>query len=199
MSGALSTSFIVSSVSITSNQQVYNSRSLSGKRQARLGSQHTFAIEIQFADMLRDEFQQLYAFLLKQKGMYDTFTITIPGHTSPLGTWPGTPAFFSKTNDNTIIGYLFTANQTGAVKAGDFFTIGGNTKVYCVTADGNTNGSGAVSIAFEPALVFTPTLNAALTRTNVSMTVQADENSLSFTRSGLIYTGITLRCTEAGF
>lgn len=197
MSGQFPTSVIISGVEIRSVQSVFNSRSLSGKRQSRLGSGHIWEMEIEIEDMLRDEFAPLWGFVLKQKGSYDTFTIIIPGHQTPRGSWSGAPVYSSTTNDNTIVAGGFTPDDTDVVKAGDFFTFAGITKVYCVTEDADADVSGNANVKFEPPLISTPGGSAAITSSNVAMTVELDENALRFRRTGIIYSGIKLRMTEA--
>ncbi len=46
----------------------------------------------------------------------------------------------------------FTASQVGGVKEGDTFVIAGNRQRYVATAAASTDGAGAVTVAFEPAL-----------------------------------------------
>lgn len=196
MSGELSTTFEMASVELISEQRTYNSRSISGKRFARLGEYQLWRIRCTFNVLSRAELGPLMGFLMRQRGKYETFTIKPKGYDNPLGNW-GTITVSSVTNDNTIVMAGFSNSDNDAVKAGDVFTIEGDTKVYMVTDNAASDGSGNCTVTFEPALVVTPSGGEAVTHTAVSFTVELDDSNISYKRGGLLYDGFQIDLIEA--
>lgn len=196
MSGQLSTTFEIGSIELESDQRVFRSRSLSGKRYSRLGEYHLWRLRVSFNAMPTSEARPLMAFLNSQRGGYETFTIIPDGLKTPRGTW-GTITVSSVTDDNTIVMSGFSNNDSNAVKAGDIFTIAGSTKVYMVNADAASDGSGLATVNFDPDLVSTPSGGAAITHTNVAFTVEQDKNTISWKRSGFFYDQFTIELVEA--
>ena len=196
MSGHLSTTFEISRVDIISMQKVFRSRSLSGKRMARLGGYHLWKLRVTFNPMTPSESASLRGFLIDQRGGYETFTFTPPDLANPLGNW-GTITVSSVTDDNTLVMTGFGTNDSDAVKSGDVFTIAGSTKVYMVTADAASDGSGDATVSFQPALVDTPSGGEAVTHTSVLFTVELDRDETSFSRSGYLYNTMTIDLVEA--
>ena len=90
MSGTFPTSPAFNSLNVKSVQHTYVSRALSGRRQARqLGGQF-WKMTATFPPMTRAQFAPIYAFVVKQRGRYESFTI-VPavistGQGSPAGT-----------------------------------------------------------------------------------------------------------------
>ena len=196
MSGQLSTTFEIGTIELTSDYAVFRSRSLSGKRFARQGEYHLWRMKVSFNRMTPDELRPLMAFLNSQRGGFETFTIIPDGLKTPRGNW-GTITVSSVTDDNTIVMTGFSNSDSDAVKAGDIFTIAGDTKVYMVNADAASDGSGNATVNFDPDLVATPGGGAAVTHTNVAFTVEQDRNTLSWQRAGLFYDQFTIDLVEA--
>lgn len=196
MSGQLSTTFEIGTIELTSDFTVFRSRSLSGKRFARQGEYHLWRLKVSFNRLLPDEIRPLMAFLNSQRGGYETFTIIPDSLKTPRGNW-GTVTVSSVTDDNTIVMTGFSNSDSNAVKAGDVFTIAGDTKVYMVNADATSDGSGNATVNFDPDLVATPSGGAAVTHTNVAFTVEQDKNTVSWKRSGPFYDSFTIDLVEA--
>ena len=57
------------------------------------------------------------------------------------------------------------------MKAGDLIKFSSHSKVYMVTADASTNGSGQTTLAIEPALMATIADNESIMVANVPITV----------------------------
>jgi hypothetical protein len=160
------------------------------KRQARTRGAQRWAIRMSWSPMRRNLFAVFQAFLLSQRGQADTFTTVLPGHTTPQGNWAGTPLVNGASQTGrSIVMDGFTASQTGVAKAGDLLKFAGHTKVYMVTADANSNGSGQATLAIEPALIASPADNEAVTTTNVPFTVAlASDNLDTSITPGVFYT-----------
>lgn len=196
MSGQLSTTFEMASITLSTEYNIFRSRSLSGKRFAREGEYHLWRLKATFNQMLPSEVRPLMAFLNSQRGGYETFTIIPQGLANPIGNW-GTITVSSVTDDNTIVMAGFSNNDSDAVKAGDIFTIAGDTKVYMVNADATSDGSGNATVNFDPDLNTTPSGGAAVTHTNVAFTVELDKTNISWTRDGYYYQGFSIDMIEA--
>ena len=171
MSGTFPTSPAFNSLNVQSVQHTYVSRALSGRRQARqLGGQF-WKMTATFPPMTRAQFAPIYAFVVKQRGRYESFTIVPAVISTGQGSPAGTPLVDGASQTGRS---LVTDGWNASIaifKAGDFLKIAGNDKCYMVTADVSSDGSGDATIAIEPALVASPADDAAITHSSVSFTV----------------------------
>jgi len=122
--------------------------------------------------MTRDEFAPIYAFVVSQRGQYETFTYTPPLIGVARGAMGGTPLV----NAVHAVGVTSIAtdgwpNSTLVLKAGDFVKFAGHNKVYLVTANATTDGTGAVTLTIEPPLNTALANNEAITVNGVPFTV----------------------------
>jgi len=123
--------------------------------------------------MTRAQFAPIHAFVMKQRGRYESFSIVPTVISTGQGAPAGTPLMRGASQTGRT---LATDGWTGGVaifKAGDYLKIAGNDKVYMVTADVTSHSDPATNtpITIEPALVASPADNAAITHTAVSFTV----------------------------
>ena len=173
MSGTFPTTPAFNSLNVQSVQNTFVSRALSGRRQARqLGGQF-WKMTATFPPMTRAQFAPIYAFVVKQRGRYESFTIVPAVISTGQGSPAGTPLMRGADQTGRT---LATDGWTGGVaifKAGDFLKIAGNDKVYMVTADVTSNASSSADtpITIEPALVASPADDAEITHSSVSFTV----------------------------
>ena len=139
MSGTLPTSPAPSQGVIRTNQPTLVSVAQSLKRQVRTRGGQRWGIVLTYAPMTRASFMPVWAFLIGQRGQWGTFTLTVPGHDTPQGSWAGGAPLVDGANQvgNTLNIKGLTPSQTGIAKAGDFIKPAGTTKVYMVTADAN--------------------------------------------------------------
>ena len=171
MSGTFPTSLAFNSLNVKSVQHTYVSRALSGRRQVRqLGGQF-WKMTATFPPMTRAQFAPIYAFVVKQRGRYESFTI-VP---AVVSTGQGSPAGTPLVNGASQTGRSLVTDGWNAsiaiFKAGDFLKIAGNDKVYMCTTDVSSDGSGNATISIEPALVASPADDGAITHSSVSFTV----------------------------
>ena len=171
MSGTFPTSPAFNSLNVKSVQHTYVSRALSGRRQVRqLGGQF-WKMTATFPPMTRAQFAPIYAFVVKQRGRYESFTI-VP---AVVSTGQGSPAGTPLVNGASQTGRSLVTDGWNAsiaiFKAGDFLKIAGNDKVYMCTTDVSSDGSGNATISIEPALVASPADDGAITHSSVSFTV----------------------------
>lgn len=139
------------------------------KRQARSRGGQRFAIKLSWSTIERRAFAPINGFVVAQRGQYETFQITLPGFTDPLGTWAGSPVVASFLGGRTVSISGFTPGATG--KCGDYFKFANHTKVYILTADFTADGAGAANIAVEPAVMAILTVNEPLIAHDVPFTV----------------------------
>ncbi len=164
---------IFMSFNLVSNTPAFVSKAQSGKRQVRRFGAHLWSLTAKYSALTRDQFAPVYAFAVKQKGQYGTFTIVIPEMSSPLGVGTGTPLVSGAGQvGNTLTTSGWTPNTSSILKAGDIFNISNDTKVYMVTEDANSDGSGNATLTFEPDMVRTPADASALTVNDVEFTME---------------------------
>jgi hypothetical protein len=173
MSGTFPSSPAPSSVSISSNQNTIVSTTSSGRRQARQIDGQRFRLTAKFPVMSRTEFAPILAFIVKQRSQVESFQFVPPTLDDALGVASGVISVNGAINAGvTSVAIDGMANSTnGVFKAGDFFRFTGQTKVYMVMADVNSNGSGQGTLTFEPPLRSNVADNAVLIYTNVDFTV----------------------------
>ena len=172
MSGIFPSSPAFSSLVISSVQPTLVSRTISGRRQARQIAGQFFAMSATFPPMTRAEFAPIDAFIMKQRGQYETFTLVLPVLSTAQGSPAGTPLIRGADQTGRT---LATDGWTGGVaifKAGDYIKLD-HDKVYKVVADVTSNASSSADtpITIEPALISSPADNSAITHTNIPFTV----------------------------
>lgn len=131
------------------------------KRQARSRGAHAWGIELRYGAMTRATFAPLWAFLNALGGQSTTFLLSLPAYT-PLGTGAGTPLVDGGGQTGTVINTDGWGTSQTVLKAGDWIQFTSDKKVYMVTADVVTGGSGAASIEIFPALRLSPADNASI-------------------------------------
>jgi hypothetical protein len=124
-----------------------------------------------FPPMTRAQFAPIYAFVIAQRGRYESFSIVPAVISTGQGSPAGTPLVNGADQTGRSLATVGWSNSIAIFKAGDYLKIAGNDKVYMVTADVSSNGSGEASIAIEPALVASPANDAAITHSSVPFTV----------------------------
>jgi len=171
MSGTFPTSPKFQSLAVSSNQSTFVSRSISGRRQSRqIGGQY-WRLRASFPPMTRAQFAPIYAFVIAQRGRYESFSVIPAVISTGQGSPAGTPLVNGADQTGRSLVTNGWSNSIAIFKAGDYLKIAGNDKVYMVTADVSSNGSGEASIAIEPALVASPANDAAITHSSVPFTV----------------------------
>jgi hypothetical protein len=109
--------------------------------------------------------------VIAQRGRYESFSIVPAVISTGQGSPAGTPLVNGADQTGRSLVTNGWSNSIAIFKAADYLKIAGNDKVYMVTADVSSNGSGEASIAIEPALVASPANDAAITHSSVPFTV----------------------------
>ena len=173
MSGTFPSSPAPRDVAISSNQNTIVTTTASGRRQARQIDGQRFRLRLRFPVMTRTEFAPINAFVMKQRSQMESFQYVPPTIDDALGVASGVisvnGAILAGVTSVAIDGMANSTN--GVFKAGDYFRFTGQTKVYMVMADVDSNGSGEGTLTFEPPLRDNVSDNAVLIYSNVDFTV----------------------------
>ena len=171
MSGTLPSSPAFSSLNISSVQPSFVTRSISGRRQARQTHGQFFKMTAKYPPMTRAQFAPIYAFIMAQRGEYESFQVVPPVVNAPQGSPAGTPLVNGASQTGrSVITDGWNASIT-VFKAGDYCKFANHDKIYVVTADATSDGSGNSTISIEPALIISPANDTAITYTAVPFTV----------------------------
>ena len=187
MSGQFPTSPNFRSLNFKDNRPTLINQTLSGRKQVRqIGSQY-FSFTVQMPPLQQDKFQEVFAFIQKQKGSFEDFTIQAP--IDNLGASKSETDILvngvHSAGDNTIAMDGFS-QTTGALKAGDLIKFANHSKVYMVSEDANASG-GAVTVTISPNLVASLSDNEAVTVNKPSFTVYLESDVLYTTDASGFY------------
>lgn len=98
----------------------------------------------------------LQAFLVQLRGQAGRFYMYNMARPTPRGSNLGAPIVAGASQTGTTLTTSgWTASQTGVLKVGDFFSIGGELKMV-VSADVDSDGGGLATITFEPPIRTSP-------------------------------------------
>ena len=198
MSGSFPTSPAASSVSITSLEPTLVSISQNLKRQVRKRGGQRWQLEIEFPPMTRSEFAPIYAFAIKQKGQFETFTYIPPVVSTSQGDTTESPvvdgALTVGSSSATIDG--LTASESGIIKAGYFFKFSGHSKIYMATADLDADGTGHGTLSFAPDLLNAVANDETITFAAVPFTVAFTQNLTQFNTDTTALYGFSMSLIE---
>jgi len=173
MAGAFPTTKKPRVFNFTSNRPNNTAYTLSGKRSVKQFAAQYFSFSVQMPPMKQSDFQQYYAFLVKQKGSFEDFTFEYP--LDNLGTDKGETDILANgvhaIGDSTIAMDGFSVSTDDVLKGGDLIKFSGHNKVYMVTGDANSNASGQATVSIEPPLQAALADNEAVTVNKPSLTV----------------------------
>ena len=182
MSGQFPTSPNFRSLNFKDNRPTLVNQTLSGKKQVRqIGSQY-FSFTVQMPPLQQEKAQEVFAFLQKQKGSFEDFTIVAPLDNLGAGTAETDIQVVGShvSGDASIVLDGFTASQTGALKAGDIIKFANHSKVYMVQSDIDSDGTGALTVLISPNLVASLADNEAVTVNKPSFTVYLENNEIMY-------------------
>ena len=182
MSGQFPTSPNFRSINFKDNRPTLLNQTLSGKKQVRqIGSQY-FSFTVQMPPLQQEKAQEVFAFLQKQKGSFEDFTIVAPLDNLGAGKAETDIQVVGAhtSGDASIVLDGFTASQTGALKAGDIIKFANHSKVYMVQSDIDSDGTGALTVLISPNLVASLADNEAVTVNKPSFTVYLESNEIMY-------------------
>ena len=125
-----------------------------------------------FPPMTRAQFAPINAFVIKQRGQYESFQVVPPVLNAGLGSPAGTPLVKGADQTGRSVDTDGWNNDIVIFKAGDYLKFANHDKVYTVVADVTSDASGGTTeITIEPALITSPANDSAITYTSVPFTV----------------------------
>ena len=135
MSGSFPATPELQDIQISSTHPTFISTAHSGKRQARSRAAQMWSISGSYAALSREVFAPLFAFMLKQKGQYESFTYIPPVYGDARGDVSSCTASAASAGDTEV-----TVTMTGTLKEGDYVKFASHDKVYMVIDDLTGNG-----------------------------------------------------------
>lgn len=182
MSGAFPTTKNPTVFNFASNRPNSTTYTLSGKRSVKQFAAQYFSFSVQMPPMQQSDFQAFHAFLVKQKGSFDTFTFQYP--LNNLGADKNNASVVVNgvhaIGDSTIAMDGFSADTDDVFKAGDLIKFNGHNKVYMVTGDANSSAGGAATISIEPPLQAALANNEDIDTNQPSFTVALVQDDLLY-------------------
>ena len=181
MSGALPTSPEFNALSFKDEVNTLISISDSGRRFARQIDNQRWKFTCRYVNLSRAEFAPIFAFITKQRGSKETFTISPPNLKNALGSETTTISVNGAhtAGDNTIAIDGFNADSAGSLKAGDFLKFASHTKVYQVVSD-VTPSSNAATVTIEPPIIEALANDSTVTYDAVPFTVYLTSSVQSY-------------------
>jgi len=199
MSGQYPTTIGFKSLQFKDNRPTILNQTLSGKKTARqIGGQY-FSFTVKMPPMKQENSQAYFAFLQKQKGSFEDFTIAAP--LDNLGAAKSETDILANgvqaIGDGSIALDGFTANQSGALKAGDVIKFAGHTKVYMVQSDIDANSSGQLTVLISPNLITALANNEAVTVNKPQFTVYLENNEIMYSTDASGFYNISFDVRES--
>ena len=197
MSGTFPTTPRPASLSLQSVTQTFVNMTQSGRRNVRTAGPHRWNITVSYSNLTRAQFAPIFAFIMDQDGEFEVFDFVPPDISTPRGTAGGTPNVNGGSqNGKSVLTQGWTPNQPLAMAAGDIFTFTDHTKVYMVTQDFSTDGAGAGTLNFAPALLESPSNLEILKVTDVPFRMMQSANIREYAaRNPLLY-NFEMKMTE---
>lgn len=159
--------------------------------------------ELTIPPLRRESAEEWLSFLMRLRGRFGTFLLGDPLGATPRGsaaTVPGTPLVngADQTGDELAIDGLPTS-ETGYLLAGDYIQLGsgGDSRLYKVLENVNTNASGEATLNIWPALRSSPADNASVTVSNAKGLFRLASNETDWDANQLGIYGATFACSEA--
>ena len=173
MSGTFPTSPAPQSIKVQSLEPTLVSVATNLRRQVRSRGGQRWLFTATFSPMNRANFDPIFAFSVAQRGQYETFnwtpaTIgTTRGETSESPVVDGTASVGA--NSCSVDG--LTASTSNILRKGDFIKFSGHSKIYMVTEDMTSDGSGDATLTFAPKLSTALANNETVTTSDVPFVV----------------------------
>jgi hypothetical protein len=181
MSGQFPTDPNFKSLVFTDNRPILLNQTLSGKKSARqIGAQYfSFTVQMPPVDQLKA--QEIFAFLSKQKGGYENFTIAAPlnnkGNSHSETDIVVNGATSAGASAVPMDGFSHTNH---ALRAGDLIKFAGHSKVYMVQDEVTASG-GSATVNIQPNLVANVANDEAVTTNKPLFNVYLANDEIRYT------------------
>lgn len=174
MAGTYPTDPEFQAINLESRHSNLVSETVSGRLQVRTLGGQRWSFTAKYNPMTRAEFMPVFAFIMRQQGQRDTFTIVPPVISDASGNISGTMS--TSTAVGAGISSIPVDGFTGTIKAGDVVKFAGHSKVYMVTQDQTGTGN----IFIEPPLVSAVADNEVVTYDSVPFTMRLSNDIQSY-------------------
>jgi hypothetical protein len=173
---AYPTTPVFQSVNLKSNDKTLTSQTVNGRTQSRKLASQYWEFSAKYPPMTQADFMPVYAYVMKQQGQSETFTVRIPVLEDARGTASGT----FKVNGAKSAGQttIVVDGITGTIVEGDLIKFS-HDKVYMVVGHTETS-SNTTSIDIQPPLRSNVADNETITYDNVTMKVRLRNDVQSF-------------------
>ncbi len=188
MSGTYPSTPAPLSIEVTSIEPNLVSVATNLRRQVRSRGGQRWLFKAIYPPLARADLDSIYAFSVAQRGQYEKFT-WVP---KTIGTTRGITSESPVVDGALAVGVNaaavdgLTASTSNILRAGDFFKFSGHTKVYMVTSDMTSDGSGDATLNFSPKLSTAVANNETITTSSVPFQVafQSDNRQFTTDRTG---------------
>ena len=146
-----------------------------------LGGQF-FSFTLASVPLKRDDFGTIQAFITKQRGPFETFTVVPPVIGSSNGTFvnDGTKLPVTSTAAVGASTITVTPSGSGTLKAGDLIKFANHTKVHMLTADKTLSNTTQTTIDIFPNLITAVPSSQNTVTTDVPLTVRFTNDAQEF-------------------
>lgn len=174
MSGTLPATPAFQTVTINNNTPNLVTITSSGRRQVKSQQSQFFSLDCRYPPLTRSAWAPIAAFIMKQRGATESFTLKIPEYSNTQGAFSAQTVNVHATEPvgETSIALQVSGSttQAGALKAGDFIQFSNHNKVYMVVSDVDFS-SGTATMTIEPPLLTEVTASHDVVYNNVEFTV----------------------------
>ena len=141
-----------------------------------------FSFTLASVPLKRDDFGTIQAFITKQRGPFETFTVVPPVIGSSNGTFvnDGTKLPVTSTAAVGASTITVTPSGSGTLKAGDLIKFANHTKVYMLTADKTLSNTTQTTIDIFPNLITAVPSSQNTVTTDVPLTVRFTNDAQEF-------------------
>jgi len=158
-----------------SNNNIVTTETLTNKIYSKDIGGHYWSFTLQSVAMERADFGTIWAFLIQQKGTYDTFYVKPPEISSTAGTFNNSSGTNLPLTATAAVGastITVTPTGTGTLKAGDLIKFSNHDKVYVITENKSLTNSTQTTINIFPELITALTLSEYALTNDVTVKVR---------------------------
>lgn len=170
--------------------------SLNGIEQRIASTGQYFRFIGTYSNLAQANQRAVFAHIQSQAGPLNSFSISLPAYmgNSTAG-FSGTLTAVTASVNATSVTATASSNSTAVLKAGDLIKFSSHNKIYTVTNDVTSNGSGSCTINIFPALKQAVTTNT-ITHRSVQPTVRYATDNAEFSLGADQFTTFNLEFIE---
>jgi len=166
-----------------SNNNIVTTETLTNKIYSKDLGGHYWSFTLSSVPLTRSDFDTVWAFLLQQKGSFDTFSIKPPQIHTTKGTFSNASGTNLPVTGSAAVGattVTVTPSGSGTLKAGDLIKFDNHDKVYVLTGDKSLSDTVQTTINIFPALISALTVSESTLTEDVTMQVRLQNDVQEF-------------------